>query len=363
MISPWNRPLFGLWVCVVLVWSAIAWGQDGTPPTPDNHPVVSPSIQGEVSLEQSFEVVGADNPAELQATVGSHLVLTLRVTRPWDTSVTLPSNQETGRFELIRVDRETPTDPGNAAASVTEVLKITYAVYRPGRHVLEPFSLSVLNAEGGVKKLETKPVEVRIKSVVANVKDPSMPGYRAPVTVWYENWVLVWILGVGAGLVFAFGVGALAYRALKPEEPPPPPPPPRPAHEVALEKLLSIQKDNLIAEGEYEAFYVRTSGAIREYLGRRYNLSLTDKAGLELTTGELVSSLHEVKWPRGFDGRVVESFLYDCDIVKFARYAPTEEEAAKLLQEAFSIVERTQATVLGAQTLSSDPVTKEGSHV
>jgi hypothetical protein len=357
----------------LLSWASPALAQDNAAPPPPRaaaaqDPVKPPQVKGEVTLKQSFEVVKAPQAAQAPPvdpvaaaqgddpqgpTVGSHLKLTLEVTRPGDTTIALPEDQETGRFELLAVQRQPPGPDQQRQAQITETIEMIFAVYRPGRHVLEPFTLSVLDADGGVTRVQTQPVEVKVDSVTANMKDPQMPALRDPVPVWIEDWTLVWVLSTLAGLLLAGGVGALLYRTLRPEPPPPPGPPPPPAHEVALEKLQSLRREDLISQEEYEAFYVRLSGILREYLGRRYNLSLADKAGLELTTGELVSSLREVKWPRGFDGHKVETFLYDCDIVKFARYAPTSEEADKLLQEAFDIVQQTRATALGQQALGS----------
>ncbi len=199
-------------------------------------------------------------------------------------------------------------------------------------------------------------MSLKVRSVIANEKDPQMLEPKAPVSVWIEDWTLTWIAGSFLALLLAAGLGALIYRSLRPEPPPPPGPPPRPAHEVAQEKLQALQEDDLINEGQVEDFYVRLSGIMREYLGRRYNLSLADMAGLELTTSELVDLMRGIHWPRGFDGFQVESFLYDCDIVKFARYTPTTDEAQTLLDQAFAIVDKTRATVLGAQAAAAGPV-------
>lgn len=375
------RQLSLRWLTLALLLLASAPAQAQAPPTApaaDQDPVQAPQVKGEVKLEQSFEVVKppqaqpADQPVDPVAaaeggagqgpTVGSHLRLTLQVTRPGDTTIALPEDQETGRFELLEVKRQPLSPDQQQQPQITETIEMIFAVYRPGRHVLEPFTLSVLDADGGVTRVKTQPVEVKIDSVTANMKDPQMPALRPPVSVWIEDWTLVWILSTLAGLLLAGGLGALLYRTLRPEPPPPPGPPPPPAHEVALHKLKHLREEDLISQEEYEAFYVRLSGILREYLGRRYNLSLADKAGLELTTGELVASLREVKWPRGFDGHKVETFLYDCDIVKFARYAPTAEEADSLLQQAFDIVQQTRATALGQQALGEQrPQSQEAS--
>jgi hypothetical protein len=307
-----------------------------------------------VSLTQEFSAGGqlVGGRAAQSVTVGDPLVLILRIDRPRGSTVRLPSEQVTGRFKLQNVDRV--VIEGRSPGRVTETISLTYAVFRPGRHRLEGLALEVLDSEGQISGLATAPVEVRVDSILAEVKDAQMPALRPPRTVWYEDWTLAWILGVFGGVLLAFGMGAVAYNLLRPPPPPPPPPPPRPAHEIALEKLGAIAGAGLIAEGLWEEFYVRVSEALREYFGRRYGLSLTGGHGLELTTEELVLLLREVNWPRGIDMSSVEEFLRDCDIVKFARYAPTQDEANALIQRAFQIVELSKATILGAAVLGSE---------
>ncbi len=329
-------------------------------PPPVAAPAVAPKVKGEVSLKQSFgamvdgklQTIGPNDKGPLKASVGTPLIIQLDIKRPLDTSLALPQEQKTGRFELLDVERvPVQVQPGDT--SVTETVKMSFAVYRPGTHVLEPFDLKIMDAEGGISAVSTQAVKIRIVSVVANEKDPQMPAVRKPVSVWIEDWTLTWIAGIALGLLLAFGLGALLYKVLTPPPPPPPPPPPRPAHEIALEKLGAIAASSLLDEGQSEEFYVRVSEAVREYLGRRYNLSLTDPAGLEMTTEELTALLLDVRWPRGMDLHFVTLLLQDCDIVKFARYAPTEDEATDVLRRAFQLVELTRATILGEGVLGS----------
>ena len=354
-------------IVIFLVWTLSA-GEVLAQPDAGTLPVAAArGVEGEVRLEQDFAVLVngqrvASDPNAAQTspvTVGTALVLTLDVRRPVDTSLALPSEQDTGRFELVKVERA-PVAPEPGAAAVRELIELHFAVFRPGRHVLEAFELKVMDAQGGISTVSTRPVNLRVVSVIANDKNPEMPSAQRPVSVWTEDWALVWIGGVLLSLLVAGLLGAWLYRAFGPKPPPPPPPPPRPAHEIAMEKLGAIAAANLPEQGEFEAFYVRVSEAVREYLGRRYNLSITDQAGLELTTEELLVPLREVRWPRGMDHFLVESLLHDCDIVKFARYSPSEDEAAEVLMRAFQLVELTRGVTLGEDALGSVSEERDG---
>lgn len=218
---------------------------------------------------------------------------------------------------------------------------MTFAVYRPGRHRLEPFEISVMDPEGRISMLKTQPVDVRVESVLADVKEIEMPPLRPPVSVWHEDWTLVGILSALGLVVLGVLLGTWLRRRWQPEQEEEGPPP-RPAYDIAVEKLNAVQEDDLIGNEEFEHFYIRVSEAVREYLGRRYNLSLTDQAGLELTTAEIVGLLGDVSWPRGLSLFAVEQFLYDCDVVKFARYTPSGDECHDLIARAFALVESTR---------------------
>lgn len=342
-----------------LLWAAPGWAQDAGAGWMD--PVLPPPVTGEVKLSQRFEVESGADEARvgevLEGTVGTHLVMTLSVTHPANTTVALPAQQPTGRFELLGVERVAGVVGGSG--SMTETLRLTYAIYRPGRHLLSGFELQVLDADGGISVVRTEPVSVTIRSVIANEADPQMQPPRPALPIWIEDWTLVWVLGTLAGLLVSGGLGALLYRRFA-AKPVVPPPPPRPAYDVAIEKLVAIRAANLVGEALYEEFYVRVSEAVREYLGRRYNLSLTDKQGLELTTWELMDHLRQVSWPRGVSVIDVETLLVDCDMVKFARYAPTQEEADEILGRSFRLVELTRPTLLGAEALGSGEGGEQG---
>ena len=163
-------------------------GSDKTPAAAAAKPSKAEPIQGEVSLSQRFSIEGAEADPEKIATVGSRLELRLEVTHPAETVVALPQEQKTGRFELIEVIRE-PIKAGENP--IKETITMVYAVYRPGRHKLLPFKLSVMDSEGRISTVETEALELRVHSLLADLKDVEMPGMKAPVSVLKEDWTLV----------------------------------------------------------------------------------------------------------------------------------------------------------------------------
>ena len=112
--------------------------------------------------------------------------------------------------------------------------------------------------------------------------------------------------------------------------------PPSPAWEVAWEQLQALQ-ERLPDEERRRELYFDLSEVMRGYLGSRYDFD-----ALEMTTSEVITALREVRFPRGVDERALESFLLNCDLVKFARYKASIEETSANLIAAQGVVERTR---------------------
>ena len=77
-------------------------------------------------------------------------------------------------------------------------------------------------------------------------------------------------------------------------------------------------------------------------LGARYGFEAVGQGetGLETTTGEMLAILNRVRPPVAELPRI-KDFLDDCDLVKFARFSPTEELCRVALDRGETIVRRT----------------------
>jgi hypothetical protein len=105
-----------------------------------------------------------------------------------------------------------------------------------------------------------------------------------------------------------------------------------------MEKLDRL--GGLLAEGgDLRPFYFELSEAIREYLGGRFGFD-----SLEMTTEELVAAMRRVpsKATRGVVGSEIEGWLSACDLVKFAKVAPSPEQARGALETAILMVAATR---------------------
>ena len=124
------------------------------------------------------------------------------------------------------------------------------------------------------------------------------------------------------------------------------PPAPIPAHVRARRKL----EQALTLISDPKAFSTAVSGAIREYLEERFDFHAPDR-----TTEEFLYELQGSTLLSRDQKASLVDFLASCDLIKFARYEPTETELRGLYQSALQLVNETEPQVVSGQPPSIPP--------
>jgi len=221
------------------------------------------------------------------------------------------------------------------------------AAYRPGTYVIPPIPVEYRTASGRTGELVTQPLTIEIKSLGVGEGDTLRdikPPVRVPVKV--QRWVWV-TLAVLAGGVLVAVLGALWMRrwALRAEEPP---------YEAEVVDEIAefdhISAQDLFARGEIKALYVLVSEAMRRYIGRRYRVS-----AMELTHEELEATFADAHISED-EAALLLDFLARCDLVKFARFVPPDEEVLSLIERAKEVVRRTQFAAEPTPEAVAEPV-------
>ncbi|HOM56229.1 MAG TPA: hypothetical protein PLG27_00595, partial [Candidatus Latescibacteria bacterium] len=108
-----------------------------------------------------------------------------------------------------------------------------------------------------------------------------------------------------------------------------------------------IPAADLIRSGDLKLLYTLVSDAMRRYLARRYGVN-----AMELTLHELALSLESVGADANDVGDMI-SFLERCDLVKFARFIPAQDEVETLIERAKNLVRQTQVSTVAAVSETS----------
>ena len=310
-------------------------------------------------VEVDAPTVGASLD-KTEVLVGDRVNLTLSAVARAGIAVTLPAKLELGKLELL--DRSSGDklgrDLGDGRRSHKFVLGV--AAYETGELEVPSIALEYLDARGEVRTVQTAPITLRIKGLVAEDEaNPEVQPLRPPRAALVEDkrvMKLVRWAALGAGGMLVLGLGFLLARrafrrpaALVPEAAVAK----RPPEEVAMEKLRALRAAGNFAADGYRPFYFAVAEVVRAYLGGRYGFD-----SLELTSTELMAELSQRAPHLASPDGEVARFLSDTDLVKFARTGSTDAAALAALDAAQAIVLSTAAPLeqTVAAAISGGPV-------
>lgn len=149
-----------------------------------------------------------------------------------------------------------------------------------------------------------------------------LPGEPLPEPSFPWSWAVVGVALLAAFVLLLRRRRAPAATAAPAPAPVPPPPGP---HVRALKRLARLRARHPQGRDETQAYYIEASGLVRDYVAERFALPAD-----VMTTEQLVA--HQAPLSR---------VLAPCDLVKFARHAPTATEREQLLDAAESYVRET----------------------
>jgi hypothetical protein len=144
-----------------------------------------------------------------------------------------------------------------------------------------------------------------------------------PPLAWY------WWALIALGLVALLALVVWQRRRARPPAPPPPPMPPH----VRARQRLQAALDRL---GDPREFCILVSDALRWYLEEQLALRAPER-----TTEEFLNELQDSPRLTPSQKQTLAGFLEQCDLVKFARFEPTEERLRQLHEHALRLVEET----------------------
>ena len=166
---------------------------------------------------------------------------------------------------------------------------------------------------------------------------------KPPVAVpdpW--TWVF-WIAGVLLALGLLVAILLLLLKRQKQRTFVPPLPP----HARARIKLEAA----LLLIHEPRAFAIAVSDAVRVYLEERFQLRAPER-----TTEEFLRDLQKTSALTAPQKESLSAFLDQCDLMKFARFEPTEAALRELHESALRLVHETQHDLATASSPAPPPL-------
>lgn len=267
------------------------------------------------------------------AAIGDTIRYSLTVTAPNSALVIFPeySDDRIGDFEISRNGLDELEGDGELVVERWYLLQ----GFETGEFTLPSAEVTVrINGEEEV--LLTPPLGITIDSVLEPSEGeqdirPIKPPVSLPVSY-------IWLFYLIGGFILLIAVAIfLVKKVFRRREKVIPVPPPRSAHEIAYEQLERIKDENLPVRGMIKEYYSRVSDASRHYLENRFGLRAPER-----TTEEFLYDMASTDYLTVPQQDLVGEFLNECDLVKFARYGPTENEIERVYSAAVKLVDETR---------------------
>lgn len=317
----------------------------------------------QASLPQGVEVRIEAEPKT--ATVGDLIRIDLDVTLPVDCRLEIPHlNPQTGDFVIIDFSPgPVVAEDGNSqrpSPTKNDDLKnhrarIIAAVYKTGTFEFPPIPLILKTPEGQEIAFSSPPMKIEIRSVLAE-NDQNLKDLKKQADI-HET--ARWILWVALALATCI-LGAMAWhlwRRRPRQAVSPSPAPGRDPLEVAEEELRALLARGHPDGSRVKQFYITLSEIVKRILESGYEIQTAEK-----TTSEIMIALGRNPVLDAENLEKIEFFLIECDMVKFAKYLPSESEhdgagnsAFEILEEAKAAVRRRRSSVINEPVAANRP--------
>ena len=289
------------------------------------------AANGKISLEAKVD--------KNKITIGDLIQYSIVVTRDENVNVEMPDlGANLGAFEIR--DYNDP-DPEKRNGEIIQRREYSISTYDVGDYEIPSVSVRYSVGEDSIwNELTTENIKINVESM-----KPSEAGdirdIKPPLEI-ERDWMRI-IRFVAAGVIIVL-IGILIFIYIKRRRQgksfiPHREKPKRPSHEIALEELDQLLREQLLEQGEIKQFYIRISEIIRRYIEGRFFIT-----AIEMTTTQLIDNMNEAEIEKE-DIQLVEDFLMQCDLVKFAKYIPTSEEHKKVIDQAFEVVNKTKIII------------------
>ncbi|MFZ5518769.1 MAG: BatD family protein [Candidatus Zhuqueibacterota bacterium] len=281
--------------------------------------------------------------------IGDLVRFSIIISRDKNVNVQMPElGASLGAFEIR--DYVDPAEQ-KINGQVLQKREYTISTYDIGEYEIPPVRIFYsVGTDTALHELSTEKITITVESV-----KPSEAGdirdIKNPLEIPRDWWQIIRIALAGLLILLIFILAYIYYRRWKEGKSiiPRKEKPKRPPHEIALEELNALVGSDLLARGEVKQFYISISEIIRRYIGDRYYIF-----AIEMTTPQLIDAMNQADIDHETT-LLLENFLVQCDLVKFAKYFPEEQETEMVIQQAFDIVEKTKIALVSEEIKQEAP--------
>ena len=164
-----------------------------------------------------------------------------------------------------------------------------------------------------------------------DIKDVKPPVYLPDL--WWLWCLLLALIAIAAVVYFLFLFKKSPQAPLESQIPE------LPAWDKAYQALEALRLENLLEKGLFKEFFTRVSDITRHYMENRFNIRAP-----HMSTEEFLYYLGITGHLNEGQQKALKDFLNSCDMVKFAKYAPSLNEASENFDLAKKLIDDTRTT-------------------
>ncbi len=278
------------------------------------------------------------------ATVGDAIPLEMDISMPSGYQAEKPVlGKQLGDFTILGFETEPSTQKqGTTGESAHYKARITAAAYRTGMLEFPSVQVQVRSPEGKFLTIDSTPVRITIRSVLSE-KDRNLSELKKqaemPEPVRWGLWIgIIVALGILSALIWVL------WKRRRKKLPTIPTLPPKDILDIAESELRALMEEGRPTGARVKPYYVRLSNIAKTMLEAGYRIHASEQ-----TTSEIMEVLNSLPESKAEDLQKVETLLQHCDLVKFAKYVPTDQEHDTTINETQGILKLCRYLVAGRQ--------------
>lgn len=279
-----------------------------------------PLFAGSISLSTEID--------KKKATIGDTIHFSLIVTADEKEHIVMPKLGESlGQFDI----RDYSIEPFEKQKDGLFVQRYNYVIanYAVGKYAIPPIQLEY-KKDDNTQILSSDTVEVEIISTTEH-KAKDIKDIKDVYSI--ERKYGLYIAIAAAFLILALIIFFIwkRFKQKKQLHDTEPEKIMLPPYEEAIQAFETLLSKQYIENSKVKLFYVELSEIIKRYLGRVFDI-----VTMERTTDEI---LYELKNVSVKNMPIIEEFLTNSDLIKFAKFNPSPEKNDELIKNARTIIE------------------------
>ena len=226
--------------------------------------------------------------------------------------------------------------------------------YGPGEWTLPPIRVEHFDprqTDAEPRPIDTEAVPIQVDTILTvDPQQADIEDIRDPLTAplpW--EWI-------AAGVVLLALLAWFLWCRWKSRKPPEEAPePPIPAYEIALGRLDTLLKSDMLDRGHLKEFYFELTSLLRTYIEGQFYLRAPER-----TTEEFLTELRQSLSFNPQQRDLLRRFLQHGDMVKFAQFVPSRDEAVKAADLCRQFIEETRPRGEKPETAQEPPTMSAG---